>query len=128
MRCVRWLVPAVLALAMGHGARADDVPEGFTSLFNGKDFTHWKVPAGDNGHWKIVDGVIDYDAKSEAKGDKNLWTEKPFKNFTLRIDWRFKTGEKGFMNKVPIILPNGTNKKDEGGKEIKVEIEDVDSG
>jgi hypothetical protein len=38
-------------------------PKGFTTLFNGKDLTNWKVPAGDNGHWKVVDGVIDYDAE-----------------------------------------------------------------
>src|SRR5438105_1436821 len=32
------------------------------------------------------------------------------------------------MNKVPIILPDGSHKKDENGKEIKTTIEDVDSG
>ena len=48
-------------------------PSGFRALFNGKDFTGWKVPEGDNGHWKIIDGIIDYDAESEAKCDKNLW-------------------------------------------------------
>src|SRR2546430_6611795 len=85
---------AVLVETPGH---AGDPPKGFTSLFNGKDFTGWKVPAGDNGHWKVVKGVIDYDARSEAKGDKHLWTEKAYKNFTLRVDWRFKTDEKGFM-------------------------------
>src|SRR5262249_28346482 len=103
------------------------VPDGFVSLFNGTDFTHWKVPEGDNGHWKIAGGVIDYDAKSEAKGDKNLWTEKSFKDFVLRIDWRLKT-DPGYKNRVPIILPDGNHKKDENGKEIRVEIEDVDSG
>jgi hypothetical protein len=34
-------------------------PQGFVSLFNGKDLTGWKIPKGDNGHWKVVDGVID---------------------------------------------------------------------
>ena len=29
-----------------------DVPEGFTSLFNGQDLSGWKIPEGDNGHWK----------------------------------------------------------------------------
>jgi hypothetical protein len=109
-------------------ARGDDPPKGFTALFNGKDFTNWKVPAGDNGHWKVVDGVIDYDARSEAKGPKHLWTEKSYKNFVLRVDWRFKTDEKGYMNKVPVILPDGNTKKGDDGKELKVEIEDVDSG
>jgi len=103
-------------------------PAGFTAIFNGKDFTGWKVPKGDNGHWKIVDGVIDYDAKSEAKGEKHLWTEKSYKDFVLLIDWRFKTDQKGYMNKVPFILPDGTHKKDGNGKEIKLDIEDVDSG
>src|SRR5581483_7002967 len=64
--------------------------DGFVSLFNGQDFTNWKVPEDDNGHWKIVDGVIDYDAQSEAKGDKNLWSAKEYGDFTLRCDWRIK--------------------------------------
>ena len=45
-------------------------PAGFVSLFNGKDFTGWKVPDGDGGHWKVVDGVIDYDAGSQSKGTR----------------------------------------------------------
>lgn len=104
-----------------------DTPAGFTPLFNGKDFTGWKVPEGDNGHWKILDGVIDYDAQSEAKGDKNLWTEKQYKDFVLLIDWKLKT-DKGFPNKVPVILPDGSHKTGEDGKELRVDVEDVDSG
>ena len=30
--------------------------EGYTSLFNGKDLNGWKIPEGDNGHWKVLDG------------------------------------------------------------------------
>ena len=56
-------------------------PAGFVSIFNGKDLTGWKIPEGDNGHWKVVDGVIDYDAGSEAVKDKNLWSQKSYKNF-----------------------------------------------
>jgi hypothetical protein len=108
--------------------QAGGQPQGFTQLFNGKDFTGWKVPAGDNGHWKVIDGVIDYDAKSEAKGEKSLWSDKSFKDFVLLLDWRFKTDQKGYMNKVPIILPDGSHKKDDAGKEMKIEIEDLDSG
>jgi hypothetical protein len=121
------LAVAVVWVLTLRGATGE-IPGGFVSLFNGKDFTGWKIPKGDNGHWKIVQGVIDYDARSEAKGERSLWTEKSFKDFVLRVDWRFKTDEKGFMNKVPIILPDGSHKKDENGKEIRVELEDVDSG
>ena len=40
--------------------------EGFVPLFTGLDFRGWKVPEGDNGHWKVVNEVIDYDAESES--------------------------------------------------------------
>jgi hypothetical protein len=53
-------------LALSAAAFAAD--DGFTPLFNGKDFANWVVPEGDNGHWKVIDGVIDYDACSEAPG------------------------------------------------------------
>ena len=56
---------AAIALASSAlAAPASKPPPGFVSLFNGKDLTHWKVPEGDNGHWKVVNGVIDYDARS----------------------------------------------------------------
>ncbi len=101
--------------------------ENFVSLFNGEDFTNWKVPIGDNGHWKILDGVIDYDAESESEGDKNLWSEKEYEDFILYVDWRIK--ETPFKNRgVPIILPSGLHKLDENGKVIKIVIPDSDSG
>src|SRR5437667_5886679 len=66
-----WLVLAGQAAALG----ADNQPPpGFVALFNGRDFSGWKVPEGDHGHWKVRDGVIDYDAESEAPGDNSLWT------------------------------------------------------
>lgn len=120
-------VIAVVGFALGD-VRAGGPPPGFVSLFNGRDFTGWKVPMGDNGHWKVVNGVIDYDAKSEAKGERSLFTEKNFKDFTLLIDWKCKL-EPAFKNKnVPIILPSGEHLKDESGKEVRIEIDDVDSG
>ena len=105
----------------------DKAPEGFTSLFNGKDFTGWKIPAGDNGHWKIVNGVIDYDAMSEAKDGKDLWTEKTYKDYVLFVDWRIKETPWSNPN-VPLILPSGLHKKDEKGNEIKMLVPDSDSG
>src|SRR5262249_11089321 len=129
MKSCRWLISAIMLLGFTHVTSADDPPKGFTSLFNSKDFTGWKVPAGDKGHWKILDGgIIDYDAKSESKEkDKSLWTAKSYKNFTLRIDWLLKK-DKGYMNQVPVILPDGSHKQGADGKDLKVEIEDVDSG
>jgi hypothetical protein len=101
--------------------------EGFVSLFNGKDFTGWKVPEGDNGHWKAAGGVIDYDARSEAKGDKHLWTEKDYGNYTLIVDWRIK--ETPYTNpRAAKILPDGSEEKGPDGKPIQISIPDSDSG
>ncbi len=108
------------------GPSKDKVSEDFVSLFNGKDFTNWKVPEGDNGHWKIIDGVIDYDAESEAE-DKNLWSGKSYEDFVLYVDWRIK--ETPWKNtRVPIILPSGLHKLNEKGEEIRIVVPDSDSG
>jgi hypothetical protein len=125
----RWTLVVIVAGLMSFGARAADnvPPPGFTSLFNGKDLTGWKVPEGDNGHWKVVDGVIDYDAATEAKGDKNLWTDKPFGDFVLHVDWRIK--ETPYTNpNVFYVLPDGTHAKDTTGKPLKLNLPDSDSG
>lgn len=102
-------------------------PAGFTALFSGKDFSGWKVPPGDNGHWKIIDGVIDYDAESEAAGDKSLWSEREFGDFVLQVDWRIK--ETPYVNpNVPYILPDGTHARDSTGKPMRLSLPDSDSG
>ena len=117
------LVVIGLAIAQVGGAQ---VPDGFTPLFNGRDFTSWKVPAGDNGHWRIVDGVIDYDAESEST-EKHLWTERSFRDFTMRVDWRIKSTP--YVNpSVPMIRFDGTHKKDAAGQEIRIAVPDSDSG
>ena len=120
------IVLALIATAASAGEKKK-APKGFTQLFNGKGLSGWKVPQGDNGHWKVVDGVIDYDARSEAPGrDKNLWTEKEYGDFTLRIDWKIKrtTG----LYSMPVVLPDGTHKLDKDGKEIRIERPNADSG
>jgi hypothetical protein len=100
---------------------------GFTPLFNGRDLTGWKVPAGDNNHWRVVDGVIDYDAESQAAGDKDLWSEKSYGDFVLRLDWKIKATP--FVNpNVYILKPDGGHKKDADGKDIKLAVPDSDSG
>jgi hypothetical protein len=128
-----WFKPLVLlalaaCLAAIPAPAADNVaPPGFIALFNGRDLTGWQVPAGDNGHWKVVEGAIDYDARSEAPGDKNLWTEREFGDFVLHLDWRIK--ETPYINpRVPYILPDGTHARDTQGKELQLALPDSDSG
>jgi type 1 glutamine amidotransferase len=118
------VAPLAVSAAWGSPPSA---PEGFVPLFNGTDLAGWKVPEGDNGHWKVIDGVIDYDACSEAKGDRSLWSDREFGDFVLRLDWRLK--EAPFINtNVPYILPDGTHAKDVSGKELRLALPDADSG
>lgn len=132
----RRFLPALLLVALGlSDADAaskkrplNQPPPGYTALFNGKDFTNWRVDPQDGGHWKVIDGVIDYDALSEApdRNNKNLWTEREYGDFELLIDWRIKrtTG----LYPMPIVLPDGSEKRDENGKVITVLRPNADSG
>jgi hypothetical protein len=123
------VIAGSLFLSVSSEAMAADnePPAGFTALFNGKDLSGWLVPEGDGGHWKVVDGVIDYDAQSEAKGDRSLWLEKEFGDFELHVDWRIK--EAPYTNhSVYYILPDGTHARDIHGKELKLALPDSDSG
>jgi hypothetical protein len=124
------LAALVLAVFAGAGAVAAAQPseEGFVTLFDGRDLSQWKIPQGDNGHWKIVDGVIDYDARSEAPGnDKNLVSKQEFGDFVLKLDWRLK--ETPYLNpNVPYVLPDGTHARGTDGKPLKFTLPDSDSG
>ena len=117
-------IAAALMLLVAPMPRADDRP---ITLFDGKNLDRWTIPDGDNGHWKIVDGVIDYDARSESKGSKDLVTKDEFGDFVLTLDWRIK--ETPYINpNVPYVLPDGLHAKDTSGKEIKLAMPDSDSG
>lgn len=117
-------VLAIFLLAVSSVAQSN-APAGFTSLFDGKDLTGWKVPPGPD--WKVVEGVIDCNVSSQSREEQHLWTEKEYKDFALRIDWRVKATP--FRSKVVrIILPDGSEKLGLDGKPILIEAPDTDSG
>jgi hypothetical protein len=134
MRRTQHLVAGLLFAALiGAGtagdrpARDNQPPEGFVALFDGKSLAGWNVPEGDNGHWKVVEGVIDYDAQSEAKGEKDLWSRDEYEDFILHVDWRLK--ETPYINpNVPYVLPDGSHAHDIHGKELHMALPDSDSG
>jgi hypothetical protein len=116
-----------LCAAATLSAADGEAPAGFISLFNGKDLTGWKAPEGDNGHWKVVNGVIDYDAMSESKGDKNLWTDKEYGDYELIVEWRIK--ETPYTNpRIAYVLPDGSDARDITGKALQLTLPDSDSG
>jgi serine/threonine protein kinase len=65
---------------------------GFTPLFNGRDLTGWKRPAGAPDEWKVVDGVL------TARGPDNhatLFTTEQYADFHLRAECRVNNGGNG---------------------------------
>jgi len=93
-------------------AKAD---EGFKSFFDGLDFTGWKYRDGYKGHWTAKDGVIHYDGKAQGRNnEKDLWTEKEYRDFVLIADWRLPSEPK--LKPHPIVLPNGLFDLDDNGK------------
>ena len=101
--------------------------EGYRILYNGLNLRGWKMPEGHEGHWRAKNWVLDYDGKSEAEGDKSLWTEEEFENFTLIVDWR--QPRQAQAQQAPLILPDGSEALDAEGKGKTVEVRDAgDSG
>jgi len=127
-RTLIWAAMGTLLLSglANIAAAGTNPPPGSVSLFNGTDLSAWVIPKGDNGHWKVIDSVIDYDAQSEARKDKNLWTRKSYGDFVLHIDWRIKrtTG----LYRAPVVLPSGDDKRDKNGKVVTTEFPNADSG
>ncbi len=125
------LITAFITLLFVESTRAQEgnyfERMGYRSLFNGNDLTGWQVPKGDNGHWTVLGGVIDYDAGSEAPGNKDLWSEETYEDFELHVEWRF-TGYGPLPYPVPTILSNGDVLSDESGKPIIQMLRNADSG
>jgi hypothetical protein len=123
---MKTLLVLVLALALVPPALTAASPD-FVPLFNGRDLSGWRIPPGDNGHWKVLDGVIDYDARSEAPDrQKDLWTAKEYGNFVLKLEWRIK--ETPGTYPMPDVLPDGTYRLGDDGKPILTHRPNADSG
>jgi hypothetical protein len=91
-----WVALVVLAagLALLGAASADEKDdEGFVALFNGKDFTGWKLILEDKAKdqdpaktFMIEEGVIVVTGKPNGY----FYTEKSYKDYILRYDWQYK--------------------------------------
>lgn len=102
----RLLAPAVFGLALASVPAAE--PDGFTPLFNGKDFTGWKAfgrkekdgPTAaiePKESWAVVDGEL----RCTGKPTGYLVTEKEYGGYALRLKWRYpkelKAGNSGVL-------------------------------
>ena len=94
----------VLAAAM---TVPQDKEEGFTPLFNGKDFTGWIYGQRANGTenksgkgYQIEDGVI-YSTKEDGG---NLYTDKEYANFVFRFEFKLtENANNGIGIRAPLL-------------------------
>lgn len=65
--------------------KAEQAEDGWIKLYNGKDFTGWKI--SEDGKWKIEDGLI------VANGPRShLFTDEEFKNFIFKAEVKTTPG------------------------------------
>jgi hypothetical protein len=77
------------AILLTAGALSASAAEnGFTSLFNGKDLSGWQLVHGRGPGYVAEKGVL----VCPEDGGGNLFTEKEYANFILRLDWRLWDG------------------------------------
>ena len=67
------------------GLAAEPATDTLPSIFNGTDFTGWKLPA--EPHWTVKDGVIVGENGPEKKGSR-LYTERSYGDVAFEVDVR----------------------------------------
>jgi hypothetical protein len=86
------LLPVMLAA--GLQATAPVVEPGFTSLFNGKDFTGWKI-SGLAESFTIQDGAIVANGATSHAYYDGPFRNHSFRNFELKVDAMTRAGSNG---------------------------------
>jgi hypothetical protein len=80
---------ASLGVLVSQAAGGDD--KGFVDLLNGKDLTGWKtLPEKADKTYTVADGYL----KVSGNPAGYFYSDKSYKNYVLRYDWRFKRPEK----------------------------------
>jgi hypothetical protein len=80
---------ASLGMLVALATAGDD--KGFVDLFDGKDLAGWKtLPENAGKTYTVVDGYI----KVSGNPAGYFYTDKSYKNYILKFDWRYKRPEK----------------------------------
>ena len=101
MRCLLLVLTLLCSplFAVAEDSPSGKPPKGFTSLFNEKDLTGWKVHNGKIGSWSVDKGLL------FVKGGGGGWlmTEKEYANFELRLEFKVpKGGNSGVALRAPM--------------------------
>lgn len=118
------LVTAALLTAVADAEPPEG--DGWQSLFNGENLDGWEIRSGNDGIWSVVDGVIDCNPRADLPGDNTLWSKRSFGDFSLHVEWRIKETKGEYP--MPIVQPDGTDKKDANGITFTELRPNADSG
>ena len=77
-----------MMLALASASLLPAAEKGFKDLFNGKDLAGWTLVKGRGKGYVVENGVI----VCPEDGGGNLFTEKEYSDFTLRLEWRLWDG------------------------------------
>lgn len=82
------MIRSIVLSALLAGACLAQVEPGFTSIYNGKDLTGWKLVGGKGpGYLPKGDEIL-----CPKEGGGNLFTEKEYSNFILRFEFVLSPG------------------------------------
>jgi hypothetical protein len=86
-------VLAVLALAclLQRDLAAGD-EKGFIPMFTGRDLTGWRTVNPDKSRWKVTPDKLVVNEWSRKQPSTDLYTEKSYWNFTLRLEYLVHQG------------------------------------
>jgi len=114
----------LLALAIAVQGKTPAVEEGFTSLFNGKDLTGWKV-GGSPESFTVRDGAIVASGPASHAYYDGPFRNHRFRNFELRVDIMARAAANGGVYVLTEFEQVGGNERASGhfpskGFEIQV--------
>ena len=114
----------VLAAAGIIQAQSAGVEPGFTSLFNGKDLTGWKI-AGPTESFTVTDGAIVANGAASHAYYDGPFRDHSFRNFELKVDVMTRAGSNGGVYVLTSYETVGGNERASGhfpskGFEIQV--------
>lgn len=73
-------------------------PARWESLFNGKNLTGWSPAPG--GRWEVVEGTITGTSTHDEKRHGLLFTDRTFRDFVVRAQFKVTEGDSGFYFRV----------------------------
>jgi hypothetical protein len=117
----RFLLPFIVVAAINVCAQTGKIPEGFTSIFNGKNLKGWHVSRsthqGTTPNFHVENGVLVASENPYGQGGL-LMTDKHYKNFELYMEVKIdsfanggiflRSNEGGAAYQVELVLPGAT--------------------